>query len=827
MRKSLLQFAYVGAIALIGCVGFSSCSDEINAPGDQGGNIVEHVSDVGGVPVNFVFNVSTDAAPTTRMSAANTQTDNSFRGIDEAHLFSYQVAAIGDWVTTPTGYNKKFGYTSLMGAGTVTTSASKSILELSLPTNTNAMTFYGVALRNGTSAAQGALDKDFENLKFSYVQRTDDATYQKFQQAGGLITVSLTGMVDTGHKRGAFDIADREYYFWWDETNRVAVEVPYYDGTNGNSTSDYQLIYNSPGRLTNPTVAYDATSNPEQAGLPAVTYVARGYNDALESNDTGLSNTKVIGGNTYKLYHSTITWKQYGMWQKLNTDTDATNNVALLDIESDLGSIYNELTVIKPQELRASSSDAVLYMINDLMSSVTKLKGISPLSFKMQIAKRIAERIYYRITQYFEWTTNSKWEWRPLTKTDNTGLKDQINNVINTLYPDPSGPIDYYPLLTADADITGFPTITYGVPPGAALMQFSYETSATDPDDGGTFSLLINIPNYDLGGNGTTTVTVQNYVYPAELMYFGNSALRVSNKELNAATDFPNGAANWVTAANWDTSSSGDAWSDGADKITSETKSVAMMGNINYGVAVLETSVKLGTTTLTDNNGAINAGESDKTITVDDSSFELTGIIIGCQPTSVGWDYLPTSVTGTNNWDRLVYDNAIINQSVPQAGSVASYTLLLDNYCMGASLTTTDNDGGQEDQPAVYVALEFVNKASNFWGMHNLVRKNGKFYLIGKLDVSNGDTPTTYKTVPARTDGYAMPPYTNGHTSNNIARVFMQDYMTKATFVIGANSLKSAYVTVPNLQSSQLSLGLSVDVQWENGINFGEVTLGN
>lgn len=825
MRKSFLQFAYMGAIALMSSVGFSACSDEVNDPVSKE-NIVEHVSDASGVPVQFVFNVSTEAAPSTRMSVATTQTDNSFRGIDEAHLYSYQVPTLGDWVTTPAGYNKKFDYTSLMGVGTISHTNSKSILELSLPTNTNAMTFYGVALKNGSSDAQGAVNKDFENLKFSYVQRTDDATFEKFKSAAGLITVVMTGMVDTGHKRDAFDIEDREYYFWWDDTSRTAVEVKYYDGTLGDSTSDYQQIYNSPGRLTDPTKPFDSTTNPEQGSLAAPIYVARDYNDALESTDAGLSNTKIIGGKTYKLYHSTITWKQYGMWVKLNKDTDSTNDVGLLDVESDLGTIYDELTVIKDKELRASTSESVLYMVNDLMSSVTKLMNISPLSYKMQIAKRISQRINYRITRYFQYTTNNKWEWLPLTTTGGTGLKDQINNVINTMAGTTG--VDYYPLLTTDADITGFPTLTYNVPPGAALMKFAYETSAADPNDGGTFSYLENIPNYDLGGSGTTTVTVQNYVYPAELMYFGNSALRVSNKELST-TDFPNGAANWIDSANWDTTSGGDAWSDGADKVTSETKSVAMMGNINYGVAVLETNVKLGATSLKDNNAAINPGESDKTITVDDSSFELTGIIIGCQPTSVGWNYLATSVAGENKWDRLVYDNAIINQSVPYSttGSPASYTLLFDNYCMGTSVTATDNDGGQEDQPPVFVALEFVNKAGNFWGMHNLVRKNGKFYLIGKLDVKNGETPPiTYKTVPDRTDGYAMPPYTDGHTSNNIARVFMQDYMTKATFVIGVNSLKSAYVTVPNLQSSQLSLGLSVDVKWETGIDFGEVTLG-
>jgi hypothetical protein len=49
--------------------------------------------------------------------------------------------------------------------------------------------------------------------------------------------------------------------------------------------------------------------------------------------------------------------------------------------------------------------------------------------------------------------------------------------------------------------------------------------------------------------------------------------------------------------------------------------------------------------------------------------------------------------------------------------------------------------------------------------------------------------------------------------------------MTTATFKIGANSLQNAFVTVPDLRSTQTSLGLSVDLKWETGLNF-ETVLG-
>jgi hypothetical protein len=56
-------------------------------------------------------------------------------------------------------------------------------------------------------------------------------------------------------------------------------------------------------------------------------------------------------------------------------------------------------------------------------------------------------------------------------------------------------------------------------------------------------------------------------------------------------------------------------------------------------------------------------------------------------------------------------------------------------------------------------------------------------------------------------------------------RVFIQDYMTTATFKIGAESLKNAFTTVPDLRASQTSLGLSVDLNWRQGLSF-ETELG-
>ena len=49
--------------------------------------------------------------------------------------------------------------------------------------------------------------------------------------------------------------------------------------------------------------------------------------------------------------------------------------------------------------------------------------------------------------------------------------------------------------------------------------------------------------------------------------------------------------------------------------------------------------------------------------------------------------------------------------------------------------------------------------------------------------------------------------------------------MTKADLILGKDALKHAYVTVPDLRSSQVSLGLSIDMTWTPGLAF-EVNMG-
>ena len=125
-----------------------------------------------------------------------------------------------------------------------------------------------------------------------------------------------------------------------------------------------------------------------------------------------------------------------------------------------------------------------------------------------------------------------------------------------------------------------------------------------------------------------------------------------------------------------------------------------------------------------------------------------------------------------------------------------------------------------QPQDKVYVALELINNTGeDFYGEHGLIRNEGTFYLIGELD------PASKAPTWADSD-HPLPPYNADGTTNKVSRVFIQDYMTSVNFKIGEYSLQHAYLTVPDLRYSALTLGLSVDMNWETGIDFGDIVIG-
>lgn len=101
------------------------------------------------------------------------------------------------------------------------------------------------------------------------------------------------------------------------------------------------------------------------------------------------------------------------------------------------------------------------------------------------------------------------------------------------------------------------------------------------------------------------------------------------------------------------------------------------------------------------------------------------------------------------------------------------------------------------------------NSNQEFTGVDGVVAKGEKFYLIAELDPES---------TAAGTIAWASVSDDLRFPMKGTTRVFIQDFKTKAVFNI--KSLKNAYVTIPDLRSTTLKLGLSVDLTWQTGLNF-------
>ena len=465
----------------------------------------------------------------------------------------------------------------------------------------------------------------------------------------------------------------------------------------------------------------------------------------------------------------------------------ATPTAALAEI---LAKAYLTLTTFRDGELRAGSGSALFNIAYSLYNTAKIVYGAEATDDGEANAQRLALEIMNRITTFFnlDTETNTVSEWKSIGSASESGTI--IANLIAAGIVTAENWSTRFGAVVS-GDLRNLPTV-FGLPFGAAILY---------KKDDGTF---------DYRNSGTSLMeqnkatTAANYMYPAELLYFDNSAIRVNNAE-QKVSDYPNGVNPWDTEANWTAKS----WTSGA--VTSTTRSVAVKNNINYGVAMLQTKVTLDGDVFADNRHTIIPEEADQSLTADEvKQFKLTGVLIGGQNDQVGWNYLAKD----DDWNYVIYDSKIAGTgAIPTPSGEENYTLVFDNYMLG----TSSSSGTQADQTNVLVALEFENQSKDFYGNGNMIRYGGKFYLVGKLTL--GDNRIAESNWPTY---YAIPPYSGGAT-NKISRVFIQDFMTTANFKIGANSLKNAYVTVPDLRSSQTSLGLSVDLQWQTGLSFESV----
>lgn len=418
-------------------------------------------------------------------------------------------------------------------------------------------------------------------------------------------------------------------------------------------------------------------------------------------------------------------------------------------------------------DVRQGSSAAILSMVVDLFGAVNAVYT----SEQDADAKGVAKAILDKIMDYFTVTLSE------------------------TTYTWPSH--DY----KSNYDVN-FPE-SVKLPTGAAVLK--YETGAFQYVNDGHM------------GTATVSTAYNKFTYPSELTYYCNSGLRQSTTS-QAPTAYPTTSAAWITNESWSAQ-----WTDGG-AVSPSTRAVAMKDNITYGAAQLVSNVKLGDNVATNEANALVDNRdalSDNPAETDQKFYDVTnpivlkvhGLLIAGQPVVARYDYLPlgTKTTSSTTFDYVVYDlfSSEGRAVATTAWTTPNYTLVLDNYKAG--------DGDNPAQNTVNVALE-MTADKDFYGASGKIKAGQKFYLIGSLDPASPATGSSITWADHKS-------FKDGDTGKGVNRVFIRDAKTTATFTLGANCLKSAYSTIPDLRSTQMVFGISVDLAWKAGLTF-DVNIG-
>lgn len=314
------------------------------------------------------------------------------------------------------------------------------------------------------------------------------------------------------------------------------------------------------------------------------------------------------------------------------------------------------------------------------------------------------------------------------------------------------------------ANLLGYPA-NLNIPDGAVAIDWSTPASP-----------VINGPS-----TGLSVTDLTKYVYPAALYYRANSTIGVSS---NAEVSKNYGSDSWGNIAG----SEKYTWSG---TVGADTRSIALHDQIQYAVGRFDLSIKAADGTLYDNYGnAVTVNATD--------GFPVSAVIIGGQK-PVKYDFTPTGTVNYSIYDKVM--NGTVAAKVEATPSTVNHTLVLETATSAKQ---------------VNVAVELTNNTgAAFRGKDGTVPADGKFYLVGTLDLE-------------KTAEYTN---TNGRT-----KIFEQDYMTSAVFTIKQGTQKSgdgdpvidtnteglgaAFNVVPDLTVSQLEVAFSVDLTWKSGLEF-------
>ena len=271
--------------------------------------------------------------------------------------------------------------------------------------------------------------------------------------------------------------------------------------------------------------------------------------------------------------------------------------------------------------------------------------------------------------------------------------------------------------------------------------------------------------------DGMDVPAMTAYTHPAELYYTVNTKAVVDEEETHAPNFQKEEYTTWEDVINGE-------YEANVAPVTLTTKSVVLLDQVQYAVGRLDATVKVSEETVKDSGSAAEGAEANY-VAVPADGYPITGILIGGQK-QVTWDFTPVEDAD----EFTIYDANVEGAAKVGTACDPMYTLALET---------------KADQ-VVNIAVEFENTGDDFYGVnHQVIPAGTKFYLVAQLDPVNGKIKSN---------------------PNNLNQVFKQDYVTKLDLTIGELSLQNAYNVVPDLRSPKLEFGLSVNLEWQQGLIF-------
>ena len=311
----------------------------------------------------------------------------------------------------------------------------------------------------------------------------------------------------------------------------------------------------------------------------------------------------------------------------------------------------------------------------------------------------------------------------------------------------------------------GFP-MDLGVPAGAARIKWDAERGEY-------------VDGLQAYGQNLNVLSINDYAYPMNLRYQIFSDILASD-QLEIKPDPDNQPETYNEYASWEAVVDAYESHQAKPKVSNTTQSVIMKQQVEYAVGRMAIRSRIVPTgNLTDANG--------ETVEPPAGGYTLKGYIIGGQ-TEVGYNYEPLNETGLKEY--AIYDSYLGGAEQKVKRTVIDYAPV--DYILGLS-TKSDK--------MINIAMELVNDGEPFQGADGVIAHGATFYLVAQLDP-------------------------NGEYSNlSQDQIFNRDYATKVDLTITGTGLAKATYGLPDLNVPHPTVGLSVNLRWDEGLFYDNVIL--